>query len=501
MPWSIVSGHDDCPSSESFGVIKDSDDSLVACHDTRESAADQIAALNAAESEEERSVIGRLFERIKEAFSEFINEPPDRAVSAMRIHEQLWATLDSAFPGEWPWLTDFFVDDDGSMFAVFASDGKLFRVGFTVENDEVQLGERQQVSETFTPVTSTRIIRQADGRHRWFSISATAVLNRVAEIDSRDLFDSFVAHSEETGEYPFRCFCHRGEQFRTGQADFLARDGDCYITSGLFDDSELAQMEIAARQKDPTFWGDSIGYNPTSEPEMVRINEVEIPVYRQGVNSEISTLPEGMAAAWFTTGSIMEVQMERNMGDLEFKAFTKLFDNDESKATAWLEENVDAANRAIKDREMVTRDAGDDDNDAEPTADPVESQVIELDDDMVSTIAGQVATSEALAALVEPLQASITALTATVEELSRNVGVQGNKRERAHSALVERLEVLETEETAKKSAWIKDLPARATQAIRITHRPSLAHAPQPNTDGLDLASVAEATTAKMNSRT
>ncbi len=48
MPYSITTNHDDC---DGFGVVKDSDNKLMGCHDSREKAKKQITALNIAESE------------------------------------------------------------------------------------------------------------------------------------------------------------------------------------------------------------------------------------------------------------------------------------------------------------------------------------------------------------------------------------------------------------------------------------------------------------------
>lgn len=51
MPWSIVSNHAECPSSESWAVVKDEDGSVVGCHETEGDAQDQLTALNIAEEE------------------------------------------------------------------------------------------------------------------------------------------------------------------------------------------------------------------------------------------------------------------------------------------------------------------------------------------------------------------------------------------------------------------------------------------------------------------
>lgn len=50
MPWSIVEGDSRCNAGE-FAVVKDDDNELEGCHETREGAESQVAALNAAEAD------------------------------------------------------------------------------------------------------------------------------------------------------------------------------------------------------------------------------------------------------------------------------------------------------------------------------------------------------------------------------------------------------------------------------------------------------------------
>lgn len=52
MPWHIEEGHAECPEDRSFAVVKDADDSVAGCHDTRASAEAQLAALYAQEAEQ-----------------------------------------------------------------------------------------------------------------------------------------------------------------------------------------------------------------------------------------------------------------------------------------------------------------------------------------------------------------------------------------------------------------------------------------------------------------
>lgn len=317
--------------------------------------------------------------------------------------------------------------------------------------------------------------RQSDGRYRWIGVSAASVLNRVGEIDSRDLFDSFIAYAKETGDYPIRMFFHRGEQFRTGQADFLARDDNLLITSGLFDDTEIGRAEAEARMSDPDYWGDSIGYLPMEEPEIVRVNEVEIPVYRNGRLAEISTLPEARAASWFTNSNVTEVR--RMMTEVEFEAFAKLFQGDEDQARAWLESNVDPTNRAIAEDGLITRDDGEAEGKPEAEAPEapeqeveqpeVQEREIELDDAAVAEIARSVEGlfTERTEAALAPISEQLTELVEAVQTMATNQADIG-----------ERLEALEQDESDKQRKWVNDLPRRSK--LNITYRPREAHRPE-----------------------
>ena len=54
MPYSIVRDHEDC---DGFGVVKDSDNKLMGCHETKAQAEKQITALNIADSEQDNNYL------------------------------------------------------------------------------------------------------------------------------------------------------------------------------------------------------------------------------------------------------------------------------------------------------------------------------------------------------------------------------------------------------------------------------------------------------------
>ena len=268
--------------------------------------------------EEERGVmdaIQQLYAKIRDAFAPFLQQ---RTMALGRVYQQVDAALYDQAGDEWPWLLDLYLDD-GAMYALTAAGGLLYRYPVTVSGETVTLGERQQVTEVHQPVGrgGIRVHRQADGLYRFTLIAATAVLNRVGEIDSRELFANFVRRAEETGDYPVYQFYHQGDRLRIGQVDFLAVDDAVYLASGLYDDEAENRLAGAARrraQDESDYWGNSIGYNPIGDADMIEVARgVRVPVFRDGVNVEISMLPEQEAAAWFTAlrATSQEVRMNQ----------------------------------------------------------------------------------------------------------------------------------------------------------------------------------------------
>lgn len=445
---------------------------------------------------------------LKKAYGMMDEEAPDsvmkmmnRAVALSGVVDQVYPALIEALQDEYVWVNDAYMDGDG-MFLLCSSKGKLYRVRIEVSDDNtVTAGMPEEVAIDFQPSMtpdmpgepgsdsdyedygsiavslsrplSNMIIRQEPGgRWRWTSISCVSVLNRAGEIDSTALFDSFVDYAERTGDYPIRQFYHAGEMFRTGKADFLARVGYTLITSGLYDDTPLARAEIAARNADPAYWGDSIGFT-AEEPEMLRVQtDISIPVYKRGILREISTLPEGDACAWFTNFTNLEVT---RMNARQFEAFVKLFGGDEEKAKKWIEENPDALNRQIVDGKMLARST-------EPVIEPpvvpeqtspapaaVPPDTLEITDELLLAITER-ATGNIqgnLTILVEGLQAN----QAGIEELTRKI-TELTAALQAHST---RLGALEADKAETDRNRVLDMPQ---SKLTVTYRPRNGGAPE-----------------------
>ncbi len=443
-----------------------------------------------------------------------VDKEQKRARSIDDVLWQLYWVIQDERPNAY--VNGFYMED-GKMFVIISDSGKLYRASIKFKGQEAYVDDEwYEVVLEFNPTeergierltelarsisrnksqNSTTILRTKDNKWRWISISCSAVLNRSGAIDSRELMDSFIRHIEEGEAYPHREFYHMGEQYRTGQCDFVARDGYLLITSGIYDDSKLAEYEIAARQADPDYWGDSIEFQPTSEPEMLEVMDgVEIAIYNDGVLRSISTLPENEAAALFTSETLEEVN-RMTLTDKAKEAWYKLFGDDEVAADKWLEDNTDPTNRQIDKDKLVVRkkkdDADDDtqnrdDADLDPEADKTDVEP-DVEPDEADTDPADADTSDAdkdddtqtefeipeelLPVLAESILAderfkSLFQIPALLVPLVEQITGVAEKVD----SIEERLLDVERSDKAKQESWSQDVPVKARQIVKINYR-------------------------------
>lgn len=412
-----------------------------------------------------------------------------RAVSVHQAAEAVFSQIDQMTNME-GWLNDIYLDRDGSLFAVMSWNGKLWRAAITMNGDTVQVGNWTEVVIDFPEATRAQIsvIREGDTA-RFLVIAATSVINRVSEIDSRDLFDSFIRHAQSTDQYPYLTVAHAGEALRIGQADWLFRDGDIYIASGMFDfsgdNSLLARAAADAISADTdNTWGISIGFEVEEWHEEEILDGIKIPVYRKGRNVEISLLIEAHAASHYTTTNV--VRGKDKMSKVLEEALRKLLKDD--KVAEAFNAKVDETQRQITERHLITRDQEtsvtaneETDKDKEVTGEEV--AVAEAIADAVN----EAPVSEKAAAelvvdesLVEAISNKmVNELTGVFTQLSNQIAqlqqaIAGNQAQLetvavAQAKTEERLKVLEHNEDQKREAWTASLP-RPTQ--KVVYRPS-----------------------------
>lgn len=401
-------------------------------------------------------------------------EIEERVMSVNDIWNRVWEELEvlNATTQQWYWMVDIFADAE-RLFAVVALDGRLFRVPLSVsDSDEVTLGEFTQVSQQFVPTEDRTVVRQLDdGTIRVVQIVATATLNRVAQIDSMALFDSFIEHARETGEYPSVDVLHYNE-IVVGRAIALYRDKYCYIAVWDFDDTDIGRAASEGFQEDPDYWGASIEFLPLDGEMVEVVDGVRIPVHTRGINKYITIAPETRAASWFTAQkSVIGRSIPMNEKDLQ--DLKKLVGDEEAEVIV---QTVDRTNDQIDDDGMITRMDEDEetaetevvDADAETDEDTSEEEVSEVmldfeDDETAHMVAQAVVENELFKEQLErtaaPLRERNDALQAENEALQESV-----------DALTERIAVLEESDEEKKERFLNDLPSR-TVMIRNGQRP------------------------------
>lgn len=439
----------------------------------------------------------------------------ERSMSMSRLREQLWYALDEA-EGGWAYPIDIFVGDNGTdIFSIVAQSGKLYHVPISVTQETITLGEWIQVKEEFVPVTQNRffIRRQKDGLYRWTAIAATSVLNRVAQIDSVKLFDCFVQQAEKHGKYPRLDFYHYGESdpdaWEFGTADYLARDGVCYIVSGLFDeDHPLAQATIRACEAGEDEWGCSIEFYAYSEPEKILVDpEVVVPVYNEGENTRVSVVLEEDAAGLFTRIGVKE-GVNRAMDKRAREALEKLYGEDTEGLETFLdqfEEGVDETNKRVKNDKLIHRTTevaeGESEEDQEDESDEEEFETV-LDESAVAAVAQQVISNpefQTLMRSVEDIKKSVAESLVVRESDSKKI----QKLETDNAKLRTAVERLSKDEGEKKTEYLQDLPAkkrRQVMTVRATETRKEADDDEDSDDILeDFEAIAQRTLDKLPS--
>lgn len=431
---------------------------------------------------------------------------PKRSMPVVNVFDAVVGQIAAKDP--LAFITDIFTDDNGGLFAVIAANGKLYRANIDIANDNITVSPDWAEIKVDVNAPAVRssgtIARQKDGRYRLLSISCSSVLNRVGQVDSKALFDSFIVHAEQTGEYPIRQFYHAGTAFRTGQVDWMGRDDNLLLMSTLYDDTDIAKREIAARLKDPTYWGDSIGFDPVNG-ELVDVgNGIAIPVYTQGICKEVSTLPENQAAAWYTAAPTVK-EVVRMLNQNQFAAFVKFFEGEpdpEAAAKAWLEQNSATRNRAIEETGAITRAADTPNATTDVVVAAVSDVAAPVTDVVVTTMPepAQDAVTVTNAAPVDPnvkppdttptpqdtpkpagmddamLSKIVDAVMAKLTPLLQDLGVEMSKQTAqvalTTQELASKVKALQATDEEKKRAYLQDLPhVVAPPEVPVTFRP------------------------------
>lgn len=453
--------------------------------------------------DEERTILKKIYKLLVE-FVKGDEGVSRAAVSSQTIWEALSAHVSDEYGYYEYWPIDMFVEDS-NLYFVLTKDGKLYKMSVSSgEDGTVNFGDYEEVVQEFTPVEQrTSIVRQSDGRVRITTVAGTAVVNRVGEIDSTAMYDSFLRHMEDTGEYPIVNVYHLGSDSKVGQVDFAFREGYLYVVSYLLDDTPIGRaIGNTLLSDEDAYFGHSIEFS-ADNPEILIVGDgVEIPVYTNGVNTAVSICTERIASSLFTAKKV-GTGVQR-MNEAIKKDLVKLLGGDEDLADEFIGGLTDA-NRTILDSGMVARteteevteeateeveetiqevdsvvESEEEEEEEGQEEETVESDGEEEEDDPVNqeTLPDIVVDESVVRAVTEHIltsgifteaQERTAQLQEQMDAILARINEVGNVATNNIRGLNQRLEALEKPEEQKRRDFVAKLPA---QKQTVVYRPS-----------------------------
>jgi hypothetical protein len=423
----------------------------------------------------------------------------ERAVSMPNVYQLVYAELERQMEIDhiYRGLVDVYLDG-AVIFAVFAMNGLLYKADVTLTDAGATLGQPILVVIDYKPVAqSLKTLRQTDGQYRWFAFpAATAVLNRSGELDSRQLFESFVKRIEAGAPYPYLTFYHVGKAIKLGLADYVAVDGYTLLMSGLWDAEALPQAVRQAIENDPEYYGISIGYFYQPETkERLQVGEgITIPVYTDGILVEASILAEQDASCLFTGVYTEGVQRMNKKAKDELEKIVA--GNPELEAQiADLEQHVDEVNASTEGLIRREKEAQE-----TPLVPEVAPEIAPVEPESVESPAELQLTEEAMTALTE--RVSGLAAMKFADQL-RAVDEEHND---AIAVIVEQIakltaRVAELEKPLAETVQqaLQDMPRNLTNILNVGYRPRQKNtAEQPATRVASSEEIAQETLANLH---
>lgn len=436
---------------------------------------------------------------LKEMAEQFLGHKA-QAISMPNIYSLVYTQLDSMNRDEtsegYTGLVDVYLDGP-NVFAVLSKGGLLYRCDVSLTDGGAVLGGLTQVEVDYKPVSQrVRTVQQADGKYRWFAFpAATAVLNKSGELDTRQLFQSFVDKIENgLAPYPYLTFYHVGKQIVFGQADYAAVDGYTYLLSGTWEDTPLATAMRKAIESNPEYYGISIGfyYDPQTTEKLEVENGVSVPMYTDGINSEASILAE-IDAACLYTGAYTE-----GVNRMNKKAKDELLKvaGDDPTLQAEVEvlaAKVDEVNKDIVDKDLIRRST-----ETVPVEKPEQTEVppAEPEEEPQELLM----TEEAMKTLADQVIAGVTAnFTAQLASVYDKMDTMSKATDVIIQGLQERIKHLEAPLEEAVAQAVEDLPRK--NKIFVGYRPRTVATPaaQPEDEEPTSEEIAQETLATLKS--
>jgi hypothetical protein len=409
----------------------------------------------------------------------------ERTIALGQIWSQVSSHINALDPDDWNlwhWLQDLYYDQ-GQLFAITISAGRLYQWPVTVDGDNVTVGEPVAVQVQFTEASESEsshrlrqalrggsVVRQAsDGRWIGCSILCTATVNKMGILDSRKLFDSFVARFRGDGSEYINLLHLGGEQSRVGVLRHIWREDKLLV--GLYEFTpgdpvaEACARTLAADEEG--FWGGSIEFQHFGEPLLVEVAEgIKLPTTHDGQLLGYSIARNQDCAAWYTGNLVME----RTMTEKD-RAIALEMLGDEALVDE-LASRLGEANRTLAGAityttgEAQADEAQADEGAAAEPAAGGDLMVYELEPDALEQLADQVAQHRTVSgrfeALHQELQTRVSVVLEQLEALTADV-------ESRAATLNERLAKLEQDDQQRYRQY--DLEKPKQPVVKFGVRP------------------------------
>lgn len=389
----------------------------------------------------------------------------ERDIEHYQVIQKIYSILDETYPSSW--IAYDMVDNDGNSYIVFTSEDKLYRAYYEYDGEDVNLSDPSEVEITIDDVQASRmrLVRAKDENLYFIGIAASTVLNRIAAIDSRALFDDFENEFEKR-DTPIMSFYHRTDYdgLTWGDVVSVSRFGNLLMVVGKVDEDTLIGKNIEVINERAVI-GFSIGFVPTDVPTIVNVDDVPIKVYERGYLAEISLLLEEHAASYFTELLNFEERAIMARGKTELKKLLEdiLGEGSEKEIDEALEV-AEERNRSIDDRNMITRENEDDE----------EEQVKELKDDGEIEIVVDEAIEEIVEEKVEQIKSEYIKYTGelkqSLEDIIRMFEAVEGKIDRGFYDINHRVGRLEQEDDEKIREQVDDLPPARRNTTKLVYR-------------------------------
>jgi hypothetical protein len=438
--------------------------------------------------------MNELFEKLLKRFSSFLEDEEKKAVEEVtRIEDVsgkkrdinswllMWLIEDELAVREdfdFPYVTNIMAGDTG-VYAVFTDNSKLYRADFKVDgNDKVTITNTQQVVTKYEPIEEEErmrkkafVFRDAENKLKFIAISSAATLNRSGEIDSTALFDDFEENFPENNDV-YVTLQHLPRAFEFGSVENIFRVGYLFVTYGEIDESTLIGASAEERMGSGDY-GISIGFLPTEEPELLKIEDIEIPVYNRGILVEVSFLLEKRAASYHTL--IASVGRERDKMKTEEQAKELLGewlgDGHEDEINDFVDE-LGLRQREIESPDVIKRETEDvEEEDVEE--EDVEEEDIE-EEESVDLVIGEEVMEVIVQSVMEKIQPKIDDVVKSNQEVTSAITELRELVDRVSDTIKENEErVVKLERTQEEAVneALADVPASKSR-INVLYRPT-----------------------------